>query len=52
MFHVFGDPKNIPRPKPSPNHERREERAIEERHLAATPGSMWCFLGECQYGLF
>jgi hypothetical protein len=26
MFHVLGDPKSIPRPKPSPKHERREER--------------------------
>ena len=46
MFHVLGDPKSIPRPKPSPKHKRREEREIEERRLAATPGSTWCFLGK------
>ena len=46
MLDVFGDPKNIPRPKPSPKHERREEREIEGRRVAATLGSTWGFLGE------
>ena len=46
MFHVLWDPKNMPRTKPSPEHERREQRYIEERRLAATLGSTWCFLRE------
>ena len=52
MFHVLWDLKNIPRPKPSPKHERREERSIEEGRLAATLESTWCFLGEPSHGVF
>ena len=52
MFHVLWDPKNIPRPNPSPKQETREEGEIEERRLAATPGSTWCFLGESSLGEF
>ena len=52
MFHVLWDPQNIPRPNPSPKQERREERLIEERRLAATLGSTWCFLGEPYHGVF
>ena len=43
IFHVLWDPKIIPRPKPSPKHERTEEREIEEgawrRHQGARGAS-------------